>query len=175
MLFKTISLGVLISFISFQSFAVDGYKGVKFGADVNSVLAAKWCNFQKYKDSGIKGLQSYYCENFKFSGSDTLAMAIFLDGKFERIAISLNSGVAPLTAALEKKYGKPSSTTTPEEGQRVMAQGGSLYIRYDKDTVLLVGTRDISSGQDMSQLIYSSADYDKKLANLQAQNLEGDL
>ncbi|MGX7911113.1 hypothetical protein [Klebsiella pneumoniae] len=172
---KTISLGILLAFISFQSFAVDGYKDVKFGVDVKSVLAAKWCNFKKYNDGGIKGLQSFYCTNFKFSGSDTLAVAIFLDGKFERLAISLNSGIDPLTSALEKKYGKPSSTSTPEEGQKAMTQGGSIYIRYDNDTVLLVGTRDISEGKDRSQLIYSSADYDKKLSALQAQNLEGDL
>ncbi|HDS4634401.1 TPA: hypothetical protein QH210_003597 [Klebsiella pneumoniae subsp. pneumoniae] len=175
MRFQKVSLGISLLLLSHQALAVDGYKGVKFGSDIKSVMAAKWCSFQQYKDSGIKGVQSYYCRDFKFSGTDTLAMAIFIEGKFERLAINLNTGIDPLTSALEKKYGKPSSTSTPEEGEKVMTQGGSIYIRYDNDTVLLVGTRDITKGKDTSQLIYSSADYNEKLTTLQSRNLDGDL
>ncbi|MEC5319290.1 hypothetical protein VSX61_10105 [Brenneria populi subsp. brevivirga] len=172
---KSLALGLVLSVFSFTSSAVDGYKGVKFGSDVKTVLAAKWCNFKKYNENETKGLDAYYCENFKLSGKDSLAMAIFLDGKFERLSLTLNIDINSVIAALEKKYGNASSASTPEEVKKAMELGGSIYIRYDNDTVIVIGSRDIEAKKDYSQLVYTSPDYDKRLSELQAKELDNDL
>ena len=172
---KSLALGLALSVFSFTSSAVDGYKGVKFGSDVKTVLAAKLCNLQKYNDNKTKGLDAYYCNNFKLSGKDTTAMAIFLDGKFERLSISLNMDINPVMATLEKKYGKASSMSTPEEAKKVMSEGGSIHIKYDNDTIIATVDRDIEEKKEYTHLIYTSPDYDKLLSQLQVRELDNDL
>ncbi|AYC19837.1 hypothetical protein DZA65_02959 [Dickeya dianthicola] len=175
MKFKTIALVIALSATSFGVAAVDGYKGVKFGSDLKTVIAAKWCNLKKYEEKKINGVESYYCQDFKFSGSNSLAMVLFLNGKFERLAITLNDGINPVVAALERKYGQPSSSSTPEEAKAALANGGSIYIKYDNDTIFVAGHRDASTGKDFSQLIYTSPNFDQAMEAQQAKNLGNDL
>ncbi|QHP82375.1 hypothetical protein EO763_22190 [Pectobacterium odoriferum] len=174
MKFKII-IGVFLSALSFSSTAVDGYKDVKFGADVNTVLAANLCSLKKNESGKIKGVESYYCTDFKFSGSDTLAIVFFLNGKFERLAINLNANIDAVASALGKRYGKPSSLSTPEEADWALANGGAIYIRYDNDTVFITAHRDASTRKDLGQLIYTSPSYANLMKLLQEKNLENDL
>lgn len=87
MKFRTISLGLALAVMSSSVLAVDGYKGVKFGSNVDTLLKSNICSFKKYDDDTT--VTTYFCKDFKFSGSNTVAMAFFLDGKFQRFAITL--------------------------------------------------------------------------------------
>ena len=174
---KSIILGLSLVTISFTSMAVDGYKGVKFGSNFEDLKAAKICSWKQYADNKVKGMDTYYCDNFKFSGLNTIAMAIFMGGSFERFSIVLNDNqdVTALADSLMKKYGKPSSSFTQEEFKDFQNNGGSLTVKFDEDTVILGMNRDPGTKADSMQLLYSSPSYFEKLKKLQQKNMEGDL
>lgn len=172
---KILLIAFLFSSLTSSALAVDGYKGVKFGAGVESLKKENICNFKKWKKEQLKGMDSYYCSDFKFSGESTMAIAIFLNGKFSRFAININQSVDPVLKALAKKYGNPSSTSTQQEANDVMANGGTMYVRYDNDTIILAGTIDQVSKEQSGQLIYTSPDYDKVLLGLKVAGVEDDL
>lgn len=176
---KVKSIAFVVGLLAFSSasVAVDGYKGVKFGYNVNQLKAAKICSWKEYADNKIKGMETYYCENFKFSGVSTLATAIFLNGNFERLSIMLNDNqnVITLAESLKKKYGVPSSTFTADEFNNVQSNGGSLTIKFDSDTVILGMSRDPSTKADTAMLIYSAPSYFDKLKQLEQANMENDL
>lgn len=79
---KSIALGMFLFVASSSAMAVDGYKGVKFGSSLNELNAGKLCTWNKYQKNKTDGMDYYSCENFKFSGKNTLAMAFFIDKKF---------------------------------------------------------------------------------------------
>ncbi|MBN3174846.1 hypothetical protein H4F69_14960 [Pectobacterium brasiliense] len=171
---KTITLGIILSVMSSTAFAADGYKNVKFGSSVETVLASKLCSLQKYK-SDTHGMDSYACQDFVFSGQPTLAMAIFLNGKFQRFAISLNTSATPVLEGLTKKYGPASSSSTAEEMDRAAVTGDSIFVRFDNDTVFVQGNKNLSTGKDEGILVYTTPQYDKELLALQAKSLRNDL
>lgn len=168
-----ILLGLMISTSSV--YAVDGYKGVKFGASVDEVKAKHLCTMKDYKVD-TPGMSSIVCGDFKFSGMQTQAFAIFLNGKFERFAIVLNSNdTDAIITGLNDKYGAPSSASSKEELQDAVKTGGNVFIKYDKDTVVFQGSRDSETLKDTGFLIYTTADYDSKLASLKSKKFKEDL
>ncbi|MEH4623087.1 hypothetical protein PO369_05720 [Phytobacter diazotrophicus] len=174
---RRFALGVLLLAFSSMSSAVDGYKGVKFGSAFKDLKAAKLCTWKKYEDNSIKGMDSYYCENFKFSGLTTVAMAFFLDGSFERfsIVVDKSQNVTALAESLVQKYGKPSSSFTDDELRNVQKNGGELTIKFDNDTVMLGIKHDVSTNTDSTMLLYSSSEYFGKLGKLQKSGFDNDL
>ncbi|WP_314140407.1 hypothetical protein [Buttiauxella noackiae] len=172
---KSIVFGLSMMMVTFSSLAVDGYKNVKFGTPLKTLQDAGWCSWKKYNDTNIKGMDSYTCSNFKFSGADTLAMAFFLNGKFQRLAISVNNGIDALSSSLVKKYGEPSSRFTQSEIESVQSNGGTISVKFDNDTVILAVSRDVKNNSELTQLIYSSVDYDTILKQVQIKNMENDL
>ncbi|HDT2145340.1 hypothetical protein [Kosakonia sacchari] len=174
---KSIILGLgLVAFTSAAS-AVDGYKGIKFGSDFNQLKAAKICTWKEYKDNKIKGMQTYYCPDFKFSGATTLATAIFLNDSFERLSIMIHDtqDVVTLFESLSKKYGSPSSKFTADELKSVQENGGSVTVKFDEDTVILSMNRDPATREESTMLLYSSPTYFDKLKQLEQKNMENDL
>lgn len=174
---KSILFGFgLMAFCSVAT-AVDGYKGIKFGSDFNKLKTAKICTWKEYADNNIKGMQTYYCSDFKFSGVTTLATAIFLNGSFERLSIMIHDtqDVVTLLESLTKKYGPPSSTFTEDELKSVQTNGGSVSIKYDEDTVILGINSDPSTKVESTMLLYSSPTYFDKLKQLEQKNMENDL
>lgn len=170
---RTISLGLALAVMSSSVLAVDGYKGVKFGSNIDTLLKSNICSFIKYDDSPT--VTTYFCKDFKFSGSNTIAMAFFLDGKFQRLAITLNVKVDSVFDGLVKKYGPASSTSTAEEMHNASTTGKPIYIRFDNDTVFILGQKDLSTGKDNGMLIYSSPNYAKELTKIQSKNIQDDL
>ncbi|WP_145546541.1 hypothetical protein [Yersinia intermedia] len=173
MKFRTISLGLALAVMSSSVLAVDGYKGVKFGSNVDTLLKSNICSFKKYDDDTT--VTTYFCKDFKFSGSNTVAMAFFLDGKFQRFAITLNVKVDSVFNGLVKKYGPASSTSTAEEMHNASTTGEPIYIRFDNDTIFIRGQRDLSTGKDDGMLIYSSPSYEEELTKMQLKTIQGDL
>lgn len=170
---RTISLGLALVVMSSSVLAVDGYKGVKFGSNVDTLLKSNICSFKKYDNDSI--VTTYACRDFKFSGSNTAAMAFFLDGKFQRFVITLNVKVDSVFNGLAKKYGPPSSTSTAEEMHNAATTGKPIYIRFDNDTIFIRGQKDLSTGKDDGMLIYSSPSYDKELTKMQSKTIQDDL
>lgn len=168
-----IFLGLMICAASAN--AVDGYKGIKFGASIDEVKKTHLCTLKPYKND-LPEMNTMACEDFKFSGETTAAMAVFIDKKFQRFAIILkNNETDAVITALKQKYGAPSSTSSQEDLQSAMKSGGSIYIRFDNDTVLFQGNRDADTLKDSFLLIYTSADYDSNLALIKSKGLKEDL
>lgn len=172
---KIVVIGLILSLTSSLAMAVDGYKDVKFGSSIKEVLDKKWCNWTAYKNSKPSGLQGYYCTDFKFSGQPTLAIAIFIDGKFERLSIILNRDITPVISALQKKYGPQSSSSSKEDSTKAIEHGGEIYIKFDNDTVFVSVNRDVKTQKDTSSLVYTSQNYDNLYAKTQEKELEGEL
>ncbi|HGM6655051.1 MULTISPECIES: hypothetical protein [Serratia] len=172
---KSISLGVFLFAVSSSVMAIDGYKGVKFGASFNELNASKLCTWKKYDGNIVNGIDSYVCKNFKFSGGNTFAVAFFIDGKFERLAIPIGNNTMSVIDSLKKKYGEPSSSFTSEEFERAQSFGGDINVRFDKDTIIINVTRDPETKQDKTHLIYTSPQYDAMYKKLQEKSIEGDI
>lgn len=168
------SLGLILLAASSSAMAVDGYKGVKFGASFNELNAAKMCTWVKNKDD-IKGVTSYFCDDFKFSGKRSNAAAFFINGKFERFAIGIEQNVITLFDELVKKYGYPSSSPTTEETDRYQSQGGAMHIKFDNDTVIIGCYRDGSNGSEEMELVYSTNEFDGLYKELQGKSVENDI
>lgn len=172
---KLISLGVILFTVSSFAIAVDGYKNVKFGSSFSEFNASKLCSWKKYDKNKTGGMDSYVCDNFKFSGKNSLAMAFFIDGKFERLAIPIEENSMAVIDSLKKKYGEPSSSFTAEEFERAQTFGGAINIKFDKDTIILNVTRDPETKQDTTHLVYTSAEYDAMYKKLQEKSIENDI
>ncbi|EFX7053210.1 hypothetical protein VYN02_001036 [Shigella sonnei] len=172
---KPIIVGTLLSALAFNAFAVDGYKNVKFGSDFATLKKANFCTWKKGDDYSVKSVDTYYCTNFKFSGEDTLAVAIFINGKFERLSINVNRDVEELLAALKAKYGEPSSTSSIEAAKKAATNGGEVYIKFDNDTIFVSVDHDLERQMDLSSLVYSSPDYSKKFSSVKTKSLEDDV
>ncbi|CAM7521300.1 hypothetical protein CIFRMM251M_16680 [Citrobacter freundii] len=174
---KSITLGLALVVLSSSALAVDGYKGAKFGSSFEEFKKAKLCNWKKYTGENAKGVQSYYCDDFLFSGKNTLVFSIFINGQFKRLAISLNESqnITTIINSLEKKYGKPSTMFNAEDVASVEQNGGSLDMKFDNDTIIVGVKRDPSTKKDTSMLTYSSPDYFSLLGELDSKNVEGDL
>lgn len=174
---KTIFIGVSLIAVSFTSSAVDGYKNVKFGSGLDTLKAAKLCAWRHFDENHEKGIDSYYCDNFNFSGVKTVAMSIFIKNSFERFSIVINDNinVSALLSSLQQKYGKPSSSFTSEEFDSFQAHGGSLTVKFDNDTVMLGMNHDPETKAYATQLVYSSPSYFEKLKEQQQKNMKDDL
>ncbi|HGU9904403.1 TPA: hypothetical protein ACNFPO_004452 [Citrobacter freundii] len=175
MISRQFALGLLLLTFSSVSLAVDGYKNVKFGSSFKQLQNANFCNWKRYDEKKIPGLDSYYCENFQFGSERTMAMAFFINGQFKRFGIVFDSDVSAVLNGLQKKYGEPSSTFDANKMDELKAYGGSASIGFDKDTVVVTLTRDPTTKQDSTQLIYTAQDYEKLYGALKSKNLEGDL
>ncbi|CNJ92458.1 Uncharacterised protein [Yersinia mollaretii] len=171
---RTISLGLALAVMSSSVLAVDGYKGVKFGSNLDTLLSSKICTFKKY-DNDSTGIAAYACKDFKFSGTNTVAMAFFLDGKFQRLAITLNTNVESVLDGLVKKYGAASSTSTAEEMEKAQTTGEPVYLRFDNDTIFVRGQNNQSTGKYEALLVYSSPSYGKELLKIQSKAVQDDL
>lgn len=168
-----IILGLMISASS--AYAVDGYKNIRFGSSIDDVKNAHVCSMKAYKVD-TPGMDSIVCDDFKFSGKKTQAFAIFLNGKFERFAIVLrNNDTDAVITGLKEKYGTPSSASSPDELQDAIKNGGNIFIKFDNDTVVFQGSRDSETLKDTGFLIYSTSDYDSKLASLKSKEFKEDL
>jgi hypothetical protein len=120
-------------------------------------------------------MESYYCENFKFLGENSLAIAFFINGHFGRLAINLEQDISPIIAGLTKKYGNASTTVTSEDLERVKQHGGRVSISFDSDTVFLQVLRDKSTMEDTAQLIYTSSEFESLHNKLQENEIESDI
>ncbi|MFD3249444.1 hypothetical protein [Rahnella aquatilis] len=166
-------LGLLIAAPS--AYAVDGYKNIKFGSSIDEVKNAHVCSMKDYK-ADTPGMDSIVCNDFKFSGGKTQAFAIFLNGKFERFAILLrNNDTDAIITGLKDKYGTPSSTSSQDELQEAVKNGGNIFIKFDNDTVVFQGSRDSETLKDTGFLIYTTSDYDSKLTSLKSKEFKEDL
>jgi len=176
MKYKLFSLGFMLLTVSLPIMAVDGYKDVKFGSGINELKSAKLCSWKVDYDENVKGMESYYCDNFKFSGKDSFAMAFFINKKFERFVITIpTSNLSSVLESIKKKYGDPTSTFTAEDAEEVKTIGGEINVKFDNDTVIVNLSRSTDTKEDSAYLIYNSPMYDDLYKKLQEKNIESDI
>lgn len=171
---RQLSLGLALLVVSYSSLGVDGYKGVKFGSSFNDLNTANICSWQEKKDK-LKGVNSYYCDDFKFSGKDTIAAAFFINGRFERFAIVLEQDFGAVLEVLKKKYGRPSLTVTLEDIEKYQSQGGSLSMQFDNNTIILNASRENPSEKEKIFLVYTTTEFESLYKKIQASALENDI
>ncbi|MBC3228338.1 hypothetical protein [Serratia fonticola] len=173
---KLLTLGFILLAASSSALAVDGYKGVKFGSTLSDLKAANLCPWKKYESGNFKEIESYYCNDFKFSSKKTFAMAFFINDKFERLAITVpTTDFSAVLDGMKTKYGAPTTMATPEEADSVKLYGGSLSVKFDNDTIILNLSRDNATKEDSAYLIYSSQKYDEFYKQLRDKSVLNDI
>lgn len=156
---KKYLLSLILAFTATGAMAVDGYKEVKFGSSFEAMKSAGLCDFQiASKQPEHKNIVMYNCLDFQFDGNHTMAAASFIGGKFGKLQIMVDSPVNSVLEALYKKYGTPSSSSTEEEMQNAIITGNPIYVRFDKDTVILKVER--VNKIDLVSLNYVSPDFE---------------
>ncbi|EQB9157318.1 hypothetical protein CRX48_12125 [Morganella morganii] len=156
---KRYLLSLILAFTATGAMAVDGYKEVKFGSSFEAMRSAGLCDFQiASKQPEHKNIVMYNCLDFQFDGNHTMAAASFIGGKFGKLQIMVDSPVNSVLEALYKKYGAPSSSSTEEEMQNAIITGNPIYVRFDKDTVILKVER--VNKIDLVSLNYVSPDFE---------------
>lgn len=130
-------LGTLLGAIALPSFAVDGYKDIKFGMSFDQVKRSKFCETywvqnHRFQDNEI----SYTCLKFRIDNRTPypLEVSLFEDNVYE---ISLNlfkelseteflGKMQELTQNLESQYGKPK---IDKDGNLVSFPKEFIYLR----------------------------------------------
>lgn len=173
---KLVGLSCIILATSFNAFAVDGYKSIKFGASKNTVKKSGICTFRG-QTTISDSVNTLDCDDLSFSGSKASASAIFVDGKFERFAILIDeSQILPLAGALNKKYGRPdrNSSTKAQWNAIDTTPNTQAFIWFDNGTVLLQVTNDANMNRE-SLLVYTAPDYSQKVMNTSSKSLADDV
>jgi uncharacterized protein HI_1492 len=169
-LVKLALVGIALA-ISTSSFAVDGYKDLKFGMSLAQVKKSKLCEKGWLE---LKKDLSYVCFTFKFGKGKSNAIAFFINDKLERIAIPIDGQGSAVSNGLLEKYGKPSSMTEgmPTDGK--FPPDSRWDFRFDNDTIIYRAAFD-SSGKGSEYLIYTTPDFDNKTMEQEKQTISDDL
>lgn len=169
-LFKALAVLSLAALPS-QSFAVDGFQKLKFGASETEVRKAyKQCRWEKDKEAD----DELYCTNFSLGTiKNTEAVFYFIDGKFERVAIDIPAiNIDGIIQALSNKY---TLSSQPTKRELANPQPNNMYdFGFDKDTILVRYAYD----NDMMEyilLIYSTSDFNDKIQEKDAQSVKDEL
>lgn len=171
---KKYLLGIVLALTAAGAMAVDGYKSVKFGSSIQDVKKANLCSLETSPlKSKIAGLSIYMCFDFKFSGKNTIASFAFLNDKFQRLAINIDSNVTPVFDALAEKYGEPSFMSSRDDIIRAMQTGEPVFFKFDKNTIIIQVEK--VNGVEVTSLIYLSPDYEDILNSMQKNNISGDI
>ena len=169
-LLKTLAI-LSLATLSSQSFAVDGFQKLKFGASETEVRKAyKQCHWEKDKQED----DELYCTNFSLGTiKNTDAVFYFIDGKFERVAIDIPViNLEGIIQALSEKY---SLSSQPKEKELANPQPNNIYdFGFDKDTILIRYAYDNDMTEDIF-LIYTTSDFHDKLQTKDAQSVKDQL
>lgn len=168
-------LAMIMLLTANYAMAVDGYKDMKFGMSKQEIIKIKPCALYK-GNSAPKGAENLECDDLQFGGDDTNAGFFFIDGKLERVALILDFDKAlGLATSLKDKYGLPSSSSTQKQIAALdTTPGSSAFLAFDSDTVIL----NLLSDDQMNRaaiLIYTSKNYDRKIAEKQAKAINSDI
>ncbi|WP_053014291.1 hypothetical protein [Xenorhabdus griffiniae] len=169
---KRVLLGLMLSTLSLSSWAVDGYKGVKFGSSIDDVINSKLCTIV-ISGSDVKGVTNYRCDDFDFAGKKTLAYFSFIKGEFKRLIIQINPNIGLLTNSLEAKYGSPSFQSSEEDIKRSTITGEPIDIMFDKNTII-ISVKKIN-GSDIALLSYTDPNYSTEYKALSNQKYNNDI
>jgi hypothetical protein len=171
---------IVISFVLYfgfvaNVFAVDGYKGLKFGMSEKEILASNICGLAPVI-SPIREITIIACENLSFNGDKKYAEAYFIDGVFLRFAIFIDDDeVVAVIKALAAKYGQPSYRSSQKEFEAVdQYPNREASIAFDNNTVNFL----VKSLEDYSLLpliYYTSNTYDSLLLRKQQKSIDGDI
>ena len=159
-----------------SSFAVDGYKNLKFGINKEAVKKSKLCKFDEVPSVDGEIGEVLECEDFKFSGITTYAWAYFIDNKFLRLVFNLpeHQGI-PVLDALTEKYGKASSFDSTADFESVrLHPNRSAFISFDKDTIR-VKMGSTSENMIYYKIFYESPKYEQMLLKNQKMGVKDSL
>lgn len=177
--YLAIFIGLISSVFSMSSFAVDGYKELKFGMTTEEVLNTEICTFQSLINTKeFESVKFAACTDFQFGGESVPAVAYFINGEFLRFGIEVGATVdrmLSLMLSLMNKYGLPSTMPSEDELSAVETlPNRKAYIGFDKDTVFLGYQSDENYSQTVF-LIYTSPKYETLLISNQGKILESDI
>jgi hypothetical protein len=168
-------LGALCIIYPSTALAVDGYKNLKFGDSIKTVVNSGICTFEQVP-SPTKGITYYTCEDFKFGNAHTQAWAFFIDEKFLRMSfdIPVDSAVATIEA-MANKYGAPSSRSTPSEFKAIdTTPNQTAFYAFEQDTAYIFMESQADNSQ-IAYLMYTSPTYNALLIKKQKNELDGDI
>ncbi|MGL4349544.1 MAG: hypothetical protein ACRCT2_02995 [Plesiomonas shigelloides] len=165
----------LLGILTQPAVAVDGYKGLRFGASEKELMAHGLCTM--YPGDGlVAGTSLYQCSDFNMGGNTTNAYAYFIDGQFLRLAVSLDWGsIGAISRGLASKYGPATSGSTQAQIAAIESTpNSSAYVAYDKDTVYINMESDANLNKH-ALLIYSDPSFNARLDSKRNEAFQGDL
>ena len=166
---------LLAAMIPLQSFAVDGYKSLKFGMTEKEVLSEKICSLAA-GPAGIPGFSMLGCTDLSIGGNQTEGTAYFINGKLQRFGIELPwNEVTTITKELNKKYGA-SSFASPRENWIAIDNepNASAVIAWDNRSIYILMETDAHMNK-MAVLIYTDPSFDSQLGELRQAAIGDDL
>ena len=146
--------------------AVDGYQTLTFGMSQEEAKATGICTL-KEQDLGVAAIEGLVCDDLQHAGAAHKAYVLFLDNALARVVIEQEAGATRSQLLdLREKYGAPSTEPTEEQWQAVKEASGTVNFGFDDDTVILKSNVDNKQKETLA-LIYTTPDYEQKLAELQ--------
>ena len=160
---------------SASAMAVDGYKNLKFGMSEKDALSTKTCSFRKSHPDD-KGVDTYFCTDFKAGGKRTNALILFIDGKLARFGFNQSADDAlAIMQAMKEKYGEPIDPPSTDQLRSLeRVPNDSVDINFDNNTVTIRLTTDDNLNQSIL-ILYSAADFDQKMVALKNAQISSDL
>lgn len=165
----------LLGLLTQPAFAVDGYKGLRFGSSEKELMSHGLCTMTP-GDGLVAGTSMYYCSDFNMGGNVTTAYAYFIDGQFLRLAVSLDwNSIGAIGKGLVSKYGPATSGSTQEQIAAVeRTPNSSAYVAYDNDTVYINMESDANLNK-YALLIYSDPSFNARLDGKRNDAFQSDL
>lgn len=126
----------LISYIS-TIYAVEGYKGLKFGISKEETIKSGICSFKEFpKNKSEPWFEKIRCLDLKLGNKDKFAVAIFVRDKFVRFVILIElSDIPDIVETSNELYGPLSSWYGSPEN--IYDPGNDTGIKYDNDTLII--------------------------------------
>lgn len=172
---KKIFLIACLLLLPATTWAVDGYKDLKFGMSKAAIKKSKICKFTDY-DIDVKDIAGLYCNNFVFNGSQIEAYAFFIDNKFLRFVITPPINMLDtIGESLEEKYGPPTGMSSKDELDAVdKFPDRKAFVAFKKGAVVLKISSSENGTQGLS-IVYQSPEYERLLTKKQKVGMKDSL
>lgn len=135
---KRLLLGALCSAIAMPTFAIDGYKDIKFGMSFEQLKRSRYCESYWYKESSGDEVYST-CLRFRIDNGTPYPIKVYLaNDKVYSIQLDLFKGltekeyfkiIETLIKTLEEKYGKNEAK---KEDRYTLFKKDNIHLSYSE-------------------------------------------
>jgi hypothetical protein len=178
-LMKTGSVMVILIVVCMaqQTFAVDGYKDLKFGESYEEIDSKKKpCDWIKSGWNHEFGLLEATCKDLKFASHRIPAYFAFLDNQLHLVILTIPLSMAKVAVdSLTGKYGKPEFASPTEDFKKVDTTPNSKAIISWKSATIQFKIMRSKSNVVTAEIFYKSDQFLKLYRAKIGKNMKGDI